>query len=85
MTPDLTSIASQISLTPLAAVGIPIALVGSTRTFAQVLSPAVAGTAIQVAAYGLPFFLTAGLKLAFLGLLYAGWRNRPAEHETAGP
>ncbi len=29
MTPDLTSIASQISLTPLQAVGIPIALVGS--------------------------------------------------------
>jgi MFS family permease len=60
-----------------------IALVGATRTFSQVLAPTIAGAAIQVAAYGVPFFATASLKLVFLGVLYAGWRGRPAEHEVA--
>jgi len=60
-----------------------IALVGATRTFSQVLVPTIAGAAIQVAAYGVPFFATASLKLVFLGVLYAGWRGRPAEHEVA--
>jgi hypothetical protein len=40
------------------------------------------GAAIGVAAFGVPFFAGGGLKTAYDLGLYAGFRNRRAEHET---
>jgi hypothetical protein len=48
----------------------------------QAIGPALAGQAIQVAAYGVPFFVAGGVKIIYDLLLYAGFRQRRAEHEV---
>jgi predicted MFS family arabinose efflux permease len=59
------------------------AVTGAVRNLAQAAGPGLAGAAIQSAAFGMPFYLAAGLKIAYDLLLYAGFRRRSAEHETA--
>ena len=48
---------------------------------AQAFGPIISGVAIQVAAFGIPFFLGGGLKIAYDLALFAGFRTRRAEHE----
>jgi MFS family permease len=60
-----------------------VALTGAIRGVAQAVGPVLAGQAIQSAAFGLPFFLAGGLKIAYDLALYAGFRARRADHELA--
>ena len=60
-----------------------VALTGAVRGVAQAVGPVLAGQAIQSAAFGLPFFLAGGLKIAYDLALYAGFRARRADHELA--
>ena len=60
-----------------------VALTGAVRGVAQAVGPVLAGQAIQSAAFGLPFFLAGGLKIAYDLALYAGFRARKADHELA--
>src|SRR5437016_4023499 len=55
-----------------------VALTGAVRGVAQAVGPVLAGQAIQSAAFGLPFFLAGGLKIAYDLALYAGFRARKA-------
>jgi MFS family permease len=59
-----------------------VAMTGAVRGVAMSLGPVVSGAAIGVAAFGVPFFAGGGLKTAYDLGLYAGFRNRRAEHET---
>lgn len=59
-----------------------VAMTGAVRGVAMSFGPALAGVAIGAAAFGLPFFAGGGLKIAYDIALYAGFRNRRAEHET---
>ncbi len=59
-----------------------LAVTGAVRGVAQAAGPVLSGVAIQGAALGFPFFLAGALKLAYDLLLYAGFRRRPAAHET---
>ena len=59
-----------------------IAMTGAVRGVAQSFGPVLSGLAIGAAAFGLPFFAGGGLKIAYDLALYAGFRGRPAEHET---
>ncbi|HEX9437310.1 MAG TPA: MFS transporter [Candidatus Limnocylindria bacterium] len=53
------------------------------RTTASAVSPAFAGMAVSAAAFGFPFFLAAGLKIVYDGLIYATFRNvHPPEEEA---
>jgi hypothetical protein len=40
-----------------------------------------AGVAIGAAAFGIPFYVGGGLKIVYDLALFAGFRNRRAEHE----
>ena len=60
-----------------------LALTGAVRGVAQAAGPALAGVAIQAAAFGVPFFVAGGLKIAYDLGLFAAFRKRPAEHESA--
>jgi len=59
-----------------------VAMTGAVRGVAMSFGPALAGMAIGAAAFGLPFFAGGGLKAVYDLLLYAGFRNRRAGHET---
>jgi MFS family permease len=59
-----------------------VATTGAVRGVAMSLGPVVSGAAIGLAAFGVPFFAGGGLKVVYDLGLYAGFRNRPAEHET---
>ena len=59
-----------------------LAVTGAVRGVVQAAGPALAGAAIQSGALGLPFYLAGCLKLIYDGALYAGFRGRPAAHET---
>ena len=59
-----------------------VALTGAVRGVAMSFGPALSGLAIGLAAFGVPFFAGGGLKLVYDLALYAGFRNRPAAHET---
>jgi hypothetical protein len=52
------------------------------RGVAQAFGPALAGIAIGAAAFGLPFLAGGGLKIVYDLALFAGFRNRRAQHET---
>ncbi len=58
-----------------------VAMTGAVRGVAQSLGPVLSGLAIGAASFGLPFFVGGGLKIAYDLGLFAGFRNRPAEHE----
>jgi hypothetical protein len=52
------------------------------RGVAQSVGPALAGVAIGAASFGVPFFAGGGIKIVYDLLLYAGFRNRRADHEA---
>lgn len=58
-----------------------LAFTGTLRGVAQAVGPAIAGIAIQSAAFGLPFVLAGMLKITYDLGLYASFARRPAEHE----
>ena len=59
-----------------------VAMTGAVRGVAQSYGPVLAGLAIGAASFGLPFFAGGGLKIVYDIALYAGFRNRRADHET---
>ena len=59
-----------------------VAMTGAVRGVAMAFGPVISGAAIGVAAFGLPFFAGGSLKAAYDVALYAGYRNRRADHET---
>jgi MFS family permease len=59
-----------------------VAMTGAVRGVAMSLGPVVSGAAIGVAAFGVPFFAGGGLKVVYDLGLYAGFRNRRAQHEV---
>ena len=60
-----------------------VAMTGAVRGVAQSIGPTLAGLAIGAASFGVPFFAGGGVKIVYDIALYAGFRNRPAEHEVA--
>jgi MFS family permease len=53
------------------------------RTGATALAPVFSGMAVSAAMFGLPFFLSAGLKVVYDGLVYLTFRNvHPPEEEA---
>ena len=74
-----------VSIVPPAERAGALAVTGAVRGVAQAAGPALAGAAIQGAALGLPFYLAGVLKLVYDVSLYAGFRRRPAAHETVVP
>jgi hypothetical protein len=51
------------------------------RGVAQAFGPVLAGIAIGAAAFGIPFYIGGGLKIVYDLALFAGFRNRRADHE----
>jgi len=70
-----------VSIVPAAERAGAVAMTGAVRGIAQSFGPVLAGLAIGVASFGLPFFAGGGLKIVYDIALYAGYRNRPAGHE----
>ena len=58
-----------------------VAMTGAVRGVAMSFGPALAGVAIGAAAFGFPFFAAGGLKVVYDVALFAGFRNRRAQHE----
>jgi len=58
-----------------------VAMTGAVRGVAMSFGPALSGVAIGAAAFGFPFFAAGGLKAVYDLALYAGFRNRRADHE----
>jgi MFS family permease len=58
-----------------------VAMTGAVRGVAQSFGPVLAGLAIGVAAFGVPFFAGGGLKVIYDLALFAGFRYRRASHE----
>jgi MFS family permease len=53
----------------------------TARTIAQAISPVMAGFALQIAAFGAPFWIGGGLKILYDVALYAGFRALKPEDE----
>ncbi len=70
-----------VSIVPAPQRAAAVAATGAVRGVAQAAGPALAGAAIQAAAFGLPFWLGGGMKAIYDLALYAGFRRRKAEHE----
>ena len=62
-----------------------LAFTGTLRGVAQAVGPAIAGIAIQSAAFGAPFLLAGILKITYDVGLYAAFARRPADHEMRAP
>jgi MFS family permease len=58
-----------------------LAFTGTIRGITQSAGPAIAGIAIQSAAFGVPFVFAGILKIAYDLGLYAAFARHPAEHE----
>ena len=58
-----------------------VAMTGAVRGVAQSFGPPLAGVAIGVAAFGVPFFAAGALKILYDLALFSGFRNRRASHE----
>ncbi len=71
-----------VSIVPPADRGAAVAWTGAVRGVAQAFGPALAGIAIGAAAFGIPFYAGGGLKILYDLALFAGFRNRRADHET---
>jgi len=65
-----------VSIVPPAERAGALALTGSVRGVAQAIGPVLAGIAIQAAAFGIPFFVGGGLKIAYDVSLYTLAFNR---------
>jgi MFS family permease len=70
-----------VSIVPASQRASAVAATGAVRGVAQAAGPALAGAAIQAAAFGLPFWLGGAMKVVYDLALYAGFRQRKAEHE----
>ena len=70
-----------VSIVPSAERAGAVAMTGAVRGLGQAVGAALAGVAIGAAAFGLPFYAGGGLKIVYDVLLYAGYRNRRADHE----
>lgn len=70
-----------VSIVPASQRAAAVASMGAVRGVTQAAGPALAGAAIQAAAYGLPFWVGGGLKAIYDVALFAGFRGRRAEHE----
>ena len=70
-----------VSIVPSAERAGAVAMTGAVRGLGQAAGAALAGVAIGAAAFGLPFYAGGGLKIVYDVLLYAGYRNRRADHE----
>ncbi len=60
-----------------------VAVTGAVRGAGQAVGPYLAGVAIQGAAFGLPFFVAGGLKIAYDLALFGSFRQLRGEHEVA--
>jgi MFS family permease len=74
-----------VSIVPAADRAAAVAITGAVRGVAQAFGPPLAGLAIAAAAFGVPFYAGGGLKIVYDLGLYAAFRRRRAEHETALP
>ena len=70
-----------VSIVPAAERAGAVAMTGAVRGIAQSFGAVLSGLAIGAASFGLPFFAGGGLKILYDLALFAGFRNRPAEHE----
>ena len=70
-----------VSIVPASRRAAAVAAMGAVRGVTQAAGPALAGAAIQAAAFGLPFWLGGGLKAVYDVALFAGFRHRRADHE----
>jgi len=70
-----------VSLVPPAERAGAVAMTGAVRGVAQSVGPTIAGIAIGAASFGVPFFAGGGVKIVYDLALYAGFRNRRAQHE----
>jgi MFS family permease len=70
-----------VSIVPPADRGAAVAWTGAVRGVAQAFGPVLAGIAIGAAAFGIPFYIAGGLKIVYDLALFAGFRNRRADHE----
>lgn len=70
-----------VSIVPPAERAGAVAMTGAVRGIAQSFGPVLAGLAIGAASFGLPFFAGGGLKILYDLALFAGFRNRRADHE----
>jgi MFS family permease len=70
-----------VSIVPASERAGAVAMTGAVRGVAQSFGPVLAGLAIGVAAFGVPFFAGGGLKVVYDLALFAGFRNRRASHE----
>jgi len=70
-----------VSIVPAAERAGAVAMTGAVRGIAQSFGPVLAGLAIGAASFGLPFFAGGGLKILYDLALFAGFRNRRADHE----
>lgn len=62
-----------------------LAFTGTIRGITQSAGPAIAGIAIQSAAFGVPFVFAGILKIAYDRGLYAAFSRHPAEQEMKPP
>ncbi|MBI4495123.1 MAG: hypothetical protein HY690_20300 [Chloroflexi bacterium] len=58
-------------------------LTNVARSLASAVSPALTGYALSLAAFGLPFFIAGGLKIAYDLLIYATFRHVHPPEERA--
>src|SRR6202140_5705973 len=70
-----------VSIVPPAERAGAVAMTGAVRGVAQSFGPALAGSAIRTAAFGVPFFAAGGLTIVYDLTLFKAFRNRRAEHE----
>lgn len=70
-----------VSIVPPAERAGAVAMTGAVRGVAQSFGPALAGVAIGAAAFGAPFYAAGALKIVYDLGLFAGFRNRRADHE----
>ncbi len=59
-----------------------VAMTGAVRGVAMAFGPVLSAAAIGAASFGVPLFAGGGLKAVYDLALYAGFRRRPADHET---
>jgi predicted MFS family arabinose efflux permease len=73
-----------VSIVPPAERAGALALTGSVRGVAQAVGPVLSGFAIQAAAFGLPFFVGGGLKIAYdVSLFSLVGRSSPTERANS--
>lgn len=70
-----------VSIVPASERAGAVAITGAVRGVAQGFGAPIAGLAIGAAAFGIPFYVGGGLKVAYDLALFAAFRGRRASHE----